>query len=48
MIVFYDVVLDPGLIGMGENSLPVDYAAAYLGQVDGVAEILGAAGRNLE
>ena len=44
LVVLDDVVLDSGFVGLGENLLPVDDAAADRGQVDGVAEILRAAG----
>src|SRR5450631_1333153 len=44
VIVFNDVVLDPGFAGLGENLFPVDEAAADFGEVDGVAVVLRAAG----
>src|SRR5215467_4419097 len=43
MVMLDDVVLDPGLFGLGEDPLPVDDAAAYLGEIDGVAKVLRSA-----
>ena len=46
VVVFDDVVLDPTFVGLCEDALPVDDAAANFGQIDGVAEVLRAAGRH--
>src|ERR1700757_896768 len=47
MVVLNNVVLDSGLVGVRENALPVDHAAAHFGQVDGVAIVLRAARSHL-
>src|SRR5450631_1927989 len=47
MIVLDDIVLDACLVCLDEDSLPVDDAAADLGQVDGITVVLRASGRDL-